>query len=119
MRIQLSGIYLIERISNLNNNEPIYYIGQAKDLFNRLNEHSSNSYNQEIDKAISKYGVTSFNFKILELTEDQLLKDNLEKKYINDYIEKYGESKLYNRSDGGKKNQHLINQNRPIIDQKY
>ncbi len=111
----LKGIYLIERINNINNNEPIYYIGQSNNLFTRLQYHFSNLNNQEIDKAINKYGIESFIFKILKIEDSQKQRDILEKYYINNYINKYGINKLYNRTDGGKENQHLINQERDII----
>ena len=54
------GIYSI--INKVNGKQ---YIGSAKDLYLRLNEHLSNKKsNRSLQAAISKYGLENFNFCI-------------------------------------------------------
>jgi hypothetical protein len=78
------GIYSF--INKLNGKQ---YIGSAKDLYLRLNEHLSHrKSNRALQAAISKYGLDNFNFCIYEyftcenkVTSSKLLTD-LETMYI-------------------------------------
>lgn len=75
------------------------YIGSAKDLYLRLNEHLNNKKsNIALQKAFEKYGIDKFNFVIYEyfsyvnkITSHKLLTD-LETSYIN----KFDFDTLYN-----------------------
>lgn len=109
------GLYLIQRIINKDNGEPIFYIGQSNNLFKRLEAHCNYSGIQEIDLAIQKYGIESFSFTILKIENKQKQRDILEKQFISEFINKYGNDKIYDRSNGGKNKQQLINQDRTII----
>lgn len=68
------------------------YIGSAKDLYLRLNEHLSNrKYNRALQAAISKYGLDNFNIFIYEyftyenkVTSSKFLTD-LETMYIRKF----------------------------------
>lgn len=92
--LRKGGIY-----SFLNKVNGKQYIGSAKDLYLRLNEHLSNKKsNRALQTAISKYGLDNFNFCIYEYftyenktTSFKLLTD-LETMYIN----KFKFSNLYN-----------------------
>ena len=92
--LRKGGIY-----SFLNKVNGKQYIGSAKDLYIRLNEHLSNrKSNRALQTAISKYGLEKFNFCIYEYftyenktTSFKLLTD-LETMYIN----KFKFSNLYN-----------------------
>lgn len=56
------GIY-----SFINNTNGKQYIGSAKDLYLRLNEHlSKRKSNSDLQAAILKYGLENFNFCIYE-----------------------------------------------------
>lgn len=114
--IAIKGIYLITRKTTDSDSEPIYYIGQAKNIFERFHGHCRRNGNTGIDAAIKKYGTTSFTFEILEEVKKQDCRDKREKEYIKKYIEEYGEDKLYNRQTGGKKGQKGINKDRQIAD---
>lgn len=99
--IAIKGIYLITRKITNNNKEPIYYIGQARNIFERFQGHCKNGCQSGIDTAIRKYGVTSFSFEILEIVKKQVDRDKREKEIIQKYIQKYGENMLYNKQTGG------------------
>lgn len=103
--IAIKGIYLITRKITDSDSEPIYYIGQAKNIFERFHGHCEKNGSTEIDIAIAKYGITSFTFEILEEVKNQDNRDKREKEFIKKYIDKYGVDKLYNRQTGGKKGQ--------------
>jgi group I intron endonuclease len=61
--LRKGGIY-----SFLNKNNGKQYIGSAKDLYLRLNEHISHrKYNRAPQAAISKYGIDNFNICMYEL----------------------------------------------------
>lgn len=79
------------------------YVGQAIDVERRYTEHLyyvNNNPIQPIHKAIAKYGIDNFNFKILEFlpqcTKEQL--DDKEKYYIQKH---HAYSKGYNCTLGG------------------
>lgn len=108
----IKGIYLITRKVAQNDGEPLYYIGQAKNIFERFQEHCENGCQSGIDAAINKYGITSFSFEILEIVKRQADRDKREKAIIKEYIEKYRENMLYNRQTGGKQGYKQINTDR-------
>lgn len=95
MKKEIKGIYLIERIVPLENETRKYYIGQALDIFTRLNQHCSVK-NPGIDNAISELGVDSFSYRILEIVHRAKDLNQCETKWINHYKEKYGDTALYN-----------------------
>lgn len=82
------------------------YVGQAMDIERRYKEHiyySNNNPIQPIHKALAKYGVENFEFKVLEFLP------NCDKKQIDEkeqyYIHKYqAYTKGYNCSLGGEGN---------------
>lgn len=91
------GIYMITH-----NVGGEYYIGQSKNIFSRWSEHfrhaEANKSNSILYKAIKKYGITAFSFKILELCNENEL-DEKEKFYIALYEStKYFN---YNIQEGG------------------
>lgn len=92
---ELRGIYLIERLEVSSEDPKKYYIGQALDIFKRLNQHCF-SKNRGIDEAITKYGVDKFSFRILEIVKAKEDLNACESKWIKTFIEKYGEDYLYN-----------------------
>ena len=89
-----AGIYSF--INKVNRKQ---YIGSAKDLYLRLNEHLSNKKsNRALQSAIVKYGLANFEFGVYEyfsyvnkLTSNKLLTD-LE----TNYIKKFNFNTLYN-----------------------
>ena len=95
-----SGIYKITNIINGHS-----YIGQSKNIFNRINYHhyydyknpNNSQYDCKLYQALRKYGLENFNIEILELCSVDLLD---EKEII--YIEKYDTFKNgYNMTEGG------------------
>ena len=92
--LRKGGIY-----SFLNEVNGKQYIGSAKDLYLRLNEHLSNKKsNRALQSAIVKYGLANFEFGVYEyfsyvnkLTSNKLLTD-LE----TNYIKKFNFNTLYN-----------------------
>lgn len=69
------GIYCF--INKVNQKQ---YIGSAKDIFLRLNEHLSNrKSNSALQAAISKYGLNNFNFCVYEYFtyENKLISNKL------------------------------------------
>ena len=97
MKSEFCGIYMI--INNIN--EKIY-IGQSKNIFARWSKHIRESFNKPNDnsilhKAIRKYNISCFQFKILELCNEAEL-DEKERFYINLYE---ATKDNYNILDGG------------------
>ncbi len=92
---EIRGIYLIERREVSNEDPRKYYVGQALDIFKRLNQHCFVS-NPGIDNAIRKYGVDKFSFRVLEIVKDKKDLNSCETKWINVYKDMYGEKSLYN-----------------------
>lgn len=92
-------------INNINGN---MYIGQSKNVFTRWNKHYKDAMlnkpndNSILHKAIRKYGIKCFYFKILELCEEKDL-DLKEKFYISLYQteEKYGNYNILPGGSGG------------------
>ena len=79
------------------------YIGQSINIERRWNFHYNNKKSY-IDRAINKYGVDNFIFKIIEeLPKDSLLLNEREKywiKFYNTIVDKGG----YNLTEGGDSN---------------
>ena len=96
----ICGIY---KITNLVNNK--LYIGQSKDLYERLRKHKEslkNNYhfNKHLQRSYNKYGKDNFDFEIIEVCSYELLNDK-ETFYIDKYNtmnSNYG----YNKESGGK-----------------
>lgn len=97
------GIY---KITNLTNNK--VYIGQSKNIEERWSNHRKDSfnikdveYNSPLHRAIRKYGLSNFEFQVIEecLVKDL---DEREKYYIRAY-ESYplSKEKGYNQTPGG------------------
>lgn len=102
------GIYLIKRITeSSDNNERKYYVGQAIDIFNRLNQHCCDKV-QYVDKEIQRLGVANFKFQILEEVSDKNDLDECESKWISHYKETYGENMMYNLSQTSNTNPYDI-----------
>lgn len=95
MKKEIKGIYLIERIVPLENETRKYYVGQALDIFTRLNQHCSVK-NPGIDDAISELGADSFSYRILEIVHRAKDLNKCETKWIKHYKEVYGDAALYN-----------------------
>lgn len=95
MKKQVKGIYLIERIANLENETRKYYVGKASDIFTRLNQHCTEK-NPGIDNAISEIGPEKFSYRILEIVRLAKDLDKCEKKWIKHFKEEYGDAALYN-----------------------
>lgn len=85
MKSKSSGIYMI--VNNINGK---IYIGQSKNVFTRWSEHYRKAMLNKKDdtsvlhKAIRKYGIECFWFKVLELCDEQEL-DEKERFYISLY----------------------------------
>lgn len=84
MKGKFCGIYMIT-----NNIGGKIYIGQSKNIFARWSQHLRESFNKPLDnsilhKAMRKYDVSCFQFKILELCDETEL-DEKEKFYIKLY----------------------------------
>lgn len=83
-----------------------YYIGSTNDLVKRKQEHTSctNAGNTKFNNAINMYGIEEFNYKVLETSESNNIKDlwRLE----DEYIDKYNRiSNFYNIRYNADKNQ--------------
>jgi len=115
---KIKGIYLITK-REYSKKDPFLYIGQARDIFNRFNQHCSGQGDSYIDREIKNIGVTSFVFEILEVISGQKQRDEAEQKYISEYSAKYGENKLFNNQSGGKSGSKAINIERKIIDKSF
>ena len=99
-----SGVYYFR--NKLNGK---YYVGQADKLRKRLRHHVSNvkcnRYDNPIYRAIRKYGWENFEWKILEIFEDELYEDRkkkldeAEERYIKEF-NSYGATG-YNQTRGG------------------
>ena len=95
-----SGIYLIR-----NKNTGQMYIGQARDLYERLRKHLVRCLSDSIThrdspklhNAIKKYGPDNFEVAILEFTNDV---DNAERYWIGKY-NTYKDKSNYNLTPGG------------------
>lgn len=84
MKSKFCGIYMIT-----NNIGGKIYIGQSKNIFARWSEHIRESFNEPYDnsilhKAIRKYDISCFQFKILELCDESELNEK-ERFYIKLY----------------------------------
>ena len=95
MKKEIKGIYLIERIGDESDEEKRYYVGQALDIFTRLNQHCSNK-NPGVDDAIARLGEESFSFRILEKVKFAKDLNKCETKWINHYRNLYGDKQMYN-----------------------
>lgn len=98
-REKVCGIYCIENLVDHKR-----YIGLSKDIYARFRVHkyklnSNKHVNNHLQKAWNKYGGENFNFTILELCAEDLLKDK-EKFYINKY-NSLNRSYGYNKTSGG------------------
>lgn len=94
------GIY---RISNRINNK--HYIGQSLNIENRWKEHINNISikDNSIYRALRKYGIDNFEFKIIEeCTEDML---NERERYWIEYYDSYNNG--YNMTKGGESSKKL------------
>lgn len=103
-----SGIYLIE--NNINHKK---YVGQSVNVKRRFSEHKEKAFNQRskeynypLYRAIRKYGLTNFSFKIIEKCEQEKLNEKEIKwiKYYESYKNGYnqtigGDSSLINRKE--------------------
>lgn len=101
---RVKGIYLIERTTGPDDG-PRFYVGQASDLFARLNQHSTLRFGdgQAIDRAIKELTPTAFRFHVLEIVAKHEDRDHREQHWIQQYIKVHGEGGLYNRQTGGKR----------------
>ena len=98
MKREIKGIYLIERVCSLPENEKRkYYVGQSINIFDRLNQHCTEG-KSGIDRSISELGADKFSFKILEKVEKAKDLDDCEKKWIEHYRKLHGDEQLYNIS---------------------
>jgi group I intron endonuclease len=91
---KMGGIYSF--INKVNEKQ---YIGSAKDLYLRLNEHLSyRKSNKALQAAISKYGLDNFNFCIYEYFTyvDKTTSFKLLTELETMYIKKFNFSNLYN-----------------------
>jgi group I intron endonuclease len=107
---RIIGVYLIERINKSEPEKPHYYVGLSDNtdgIFERLRQHCCNNQ-QYIDKAIQKYGITNFSFRILERVSSSKQLKECETKWINFYKEKYGANQLYNISETSNTNPTII-----------
>lgn len=93
----------------------LFIICQSIDIFMRLEGHFTSPNGQEIDRAIAKNGIKNFDCSILDIAESSKDRNRLEKEWIKTYSNKYGENKLYNRTEGGKDANIKINKDREII----
>lgn len=95
-----SGIYLI-----INTINQVPYIGQAKNIYKRVNRHhiydyknpNDSCYDTKFYKAIRKYGLENFEIFVLELCPEELL-DEKEKFYIK-LFDSFHHG--YNSTEGG------------------
>ena len=83
------GVYEIKLGSDFS------YIGSTKNLKKRCSQHLSHIQND-----FNKYGLDSFQFSILETTNDHATALKLEEKIINEYF--YCGKKLYNKTLDGR-----------------
>lgn len=89
------GIYMIK-----NKKTGQIYIGQSINIERRWNFHYNNKKSY-IDRAINKYGIDNFIFKIIEeLPKDSLLLNEREEYWIN-YYDSYNNKQHYNLTPGG------------------
>lgn len=85
------GVY---KITNLLNND--CYIGSSKDIAYRWKKHLSTynrkgkQYNYHLYRALRKYGVENFEFKVIELCSEEE-RITLEQKYYDLYKPRYNE----------------------------
>jgi hypothetical protein len=107
---KIKGIYLIERITHIDG-APIYYIGQAKDVFKRFADHYTGS-EQLIDSTIQQLGFIEFTLRILEVVNKQTDRDEREEYWINHFIEQHGEASVFNKRTGGRSGTSKINVSR-------
>lgn len=91
-----------------------YYIGQTvKTLTERISQHFSDAKrgrSQPLYEDIRKYDKEMFTYRILETIEDKDKLDNLERFYIDKYLNEG--KQLYNKEIGGRKGCKLIESNK-------
>jgi excinuclease UvrABC nuclease subunit len=86
------------------------YIGSAKDLYLRLNEHlSGKKSNIALQRAIEKYSLDKFNFYIYEYFsyESKLISDKALTDLETSYIKKFDFETLYNFKKNSNKSWRL------------
>lgn len=119
---RVAGIYLIRRKNVEKTDKPEFYIGKSNrvhgGIFMRLNEHVRHfAPTQRIDIDIKKHGVINFTFEILEVLSGRNKQiDEREQFWIREYINKYGETKLYNMTLGGVKGSTRVNVTHSKVD---
>ena len=98
----ISGIYKIENIIN-----NCIYIGKAKNIENRWNQHKSNAKNitntTHLYRAMRKYGIENFIFSIIEeipLEQYDIISSERERYWI-EYYNAYSNPNNYNETEGG------------------
>lgn len=63
--LKITGIYKIENIINHK-----VYIGQSKNVINRLKRHVRDEGNPHLRKSFEIYGIDKFSFEVLKVTQD-------------------------------------------------
>lgn len=93
------GIYLIQ---NTLTHE--FYIGQSCTVYGRWISHkkaltNNNHHNYKLQRSYNTYGETAFKYTSLQLIQhrDPYILNSLEIKYLNEYIQKYGQDKCLNQ----------------------
>ena len=93
------GIYLIQNIIT-----DEFYVGQSCTIYGRWNSHrkallNNNHCNPKLQNSYNIHGETAFNYKTLEIISDRDSSklNSLEIKYLDLYIQKYGQDKCLNR----------------------
>jgi group I intron endonuclease len=104
----MTGIYKIENKINGK-----VYIGQARDILLRWQEHRDNylykRYNYCLYMAFEKYGIENFEFSVIELCSEEELNDK-EKHWIQHFHSYLGDKNCngYNMTTGGEGNATII-----------
>ena len=101
MSSNISGIYKIENKIN-----HCIYIGKAKDIQSRQNQHKSEAKSgnkAHLYNAIRKYGIENFDFSIIEIMslENYITNGSDREKYQIKYYNSYLDPKHYNETEGG------------------
>lgn len=98
-KVKKCGIYCIENLINEKK-----YIGLSKDIERRINDHKNylrknKHINDHLQSAWNTYGESNFNFRIIELCDENMLRER-EIYYINKFNSRnriFG----YNKTSGG------------------